>query len=202
MAPSQAVPCAKWLLDAARHHPFPPGFPMAAKCTRDTKTSRPIFPVRCPSSRPVGAPSRPRRRARISIRYRSGHTHARQPPARQHGKHTPPGYSAVPVLRGLPSDGGGSPWPPCQAFTPDTHGHAASTPGTHGTRLHARPRREVIPLQYQYHRPTREWRSYRAISCLRVCPAMIPGVGVGPPQLCSDKPAAATRGDTRAKWVR
>ena len=138
----------------------------------------------------------------LSDRYRSGHTHARQPPARQHGNHTPPGYSAVPVLRGLPSDGGGSPWPPCQAFTPDTHGHAASTPGTHGTRLHARPRREVIPLQYQYHRPTREWRSYRAISCLRVCPAMIPGVGVGPPQLCSDKPAAATRGDTRAKWVR
>ena len=86
---------------------------------------------------------------------------------------------------------------PCQAFAPDTHGHAASTPGTHGTRLHARPRREVIPLQYQYHRPTREWRSYRAISCLRVCPAMIPGVGVGPPQLCSDKPAAATWGDTR-----
>ena len=138
----------------------------------------------------------------LSDRYRSGHTHARQPPARQHGNHTPPGCSAVPVLRGLPSDGGGSPWPPCRVKPlHQMHGHAASTPGTHGTRLHARPRREVIPLQY--HRPTREWGGYRAISCLRVCPAMIPGVRGGPPQLCSDKPAAATHGATRgAKWVR
>lgn len=177
--------------------PFPARLPDGCKMHTRHQNISPNLPRAGPSSRPVGAPTRPRRRARISIRYRSGHTHARQPPARQHGNHTPPGCSAVPVLRGLPSDGGGSPWPPCQAFTPDTHGHAASTPGTHGTRLHARPRREVIPLQYQYHRPTREWRSYRAISCLRVCPAMIPGVGVWPPQLCSDKPAGSTRGDTR-----
>ena len=83
---------------------------------------------------------------------------------------------------------------PCQAFTPDTHGHAASTPGTHGTRLHARPRREVIPLQY--HRPTREWGSYRAISCLRVCPAMIPGVGLGHLNFAQISPPRDTRGDT------
>ena len=38
--PSQAVPCAKWLLDAALH---PPDDPMAAECTRGTNTSRPHF---------------------------------------------------------------------------------------------------------------------------------------------------------------
>ena len=76
----------------------------------------------------------------LSDRYRSGHTHARQPPARQHGNPTPPGYSAVPVLRGLPSDGGGSPWPPCRVKplhqirtgTPRAHRGRTARDCTHG----------------------------------------------------------------------